>query len=445
MTNNGTGIHFHGIRQNYTNQMDGVPSLTQCPIAPGESYTYTWKASQYGSSWWHSHFYVQAWDGVFGGIVINGPATADYDVDLGNIFLNDWSHDTADNEYVSAITNGPPTLDNGLINGTNVYNDSGVIYGSRFEQTFDSGTRYRMRLVNAAADTHFKFTIDNHTMEVIATDFVPIVPYATETVSISMGQRYDVIVTANATSDNYWMRAIAQIACSNNDNPDNIKGIIRYNPDSTSDPISFAWDGASTGECVDEEASNLIPYLALAASNADLEDNFEVDLLITGQWEMGNTSFINYWNYPTVLQAYEENDTWADSQQVVQLPGAGEWVYWVIQTTNAQPHPMHLHGHDFWVLGSGMGTYDSSTANVSLTNVPRRDVVMLPGAGWVIIAFYTDNPGVSRVMRFGFGIKSDYYRSGLCTATSHGILPRDWRCNSWNRSLRWLLSWTAIS
>jgi len=36
LTNNGTGLHFHGIRQNYTNQMDGVPSITQCPTAPGE-------------------------------------------------------------------------------------------------------------------------------------------------------------------------------------------------------------------------------------------------------------------------------------------------------------------------------------------------------------------------------------------------------------------------
>jgi FtsP/CotA-like multicopper oxidase with cupredoxin domain len=33
LANNGTGIHFHGIRQNYTNQMDGVPSITQCPVA----------------------------------------------------------------------------------------------------------------------------------------------------------------------------------------------------------------------------------------------------------------------------------------------------------------------------------------------------------------------------------------------------------------------------
>lgn len=72
--------------------MDGVPSITQCPIAPGDSYTYRWHANQYGTGWYHSHFYVQAWDGVFGGILINGPATANYDVDLGHLFLNDWYH-----------------------------------------------------------------------------------------------------------------------------------------------------------------------------------------------------------------------------------------------------------------------------------------------------------------------------------------------------------------
>lgn len=51
MENNGSSLHFHGIRQLNTSQMDGVASVTQCPIAPGDSYTYTWKASQYGSSW----------------------------------------------------------------------------------------------------------------------------------------------------------------------------------------------------------------------------------------------------------------------------------------------------------------------------------------------------------------------------------------------------------
>ncbi|RDW85906.1 multicopper oxidase-1 [Coleophoma crateriformis] len=394
MQNNGTGIHWHGVRQNGTTQNDGVPSMTQCPIAPGSTYTYTWKAVQYGSSWYHSHFYVQAWDGVFGGIVINGPATADYDEDLGSLFLNDWSHATADQELLHAEAYGPPTLDNGLINGTNTYNNSGTIVGSRFSTDFVAGTRYRIRLVNAAADTHFKFTIDNHTMEVIATDFVPIVPYSTDIVSISMGQRYDIIVTANATADNYWLRAIAQTTCSDNDNPQNIMGIVRYDSTSTDDPTSVAWDSASTDDCDDEDMSNLVPYLAIVASDTPTSDeDFSVKIETSGLWVMGNNSFENQWDYPTVLQAYEGNDTWGAVQEVYELPDANTWVYWAIQTTNTQPHPMHLHGHDFWVIGQGSGTYDAATTNLTLVNAPRRDTVMLPGAGYVVIAFYTDNPG----------------------------------------------------
>lgn len=53
---------------------------------------------------------------------------------------------------------------------------------------------------------------------------------------------------------------------------------------------------------------------------------------------------------------------------------------------------MHLHGHDFYILAQGTGTYSSST-NLSLTNPPRRDVAMLPASGYLVIAFLTDNPG----------------------------------------------------
>lgn len=56
---NGSSIHFHGVRQNFTNPQDGVVSITQCPLAVGSSQTYTWKATQYGSSWYHSHFGLQ--------------------------------------------------------------------------------------------------------------------------------------------------------------------------------------------------------------------------------------------------------------------------------------------------------------------------------------------------------------------------------------------------
>lgn len=38
--NESTSVHWHGFYQNGTNQMDGPPSVTQCDIAPGSTFTY---------------------------------------------------------------------------------------------------------------------------------------------------------------------------------------------------------------------------------------------------------------------------------------------------------------------------------------------------------------------------------------------------------------------
>ena len=58
LAHNGTAIHWHGIRQNITMHMDGVPGITQCPIAPNDYFVYNFSAVQYGSSWYHSHYSV---------------------------------------------------------------------------------------------------------------------------------------------------------------------------------------------------------------------------------------------------------------------------------------------------------------------------------------------------------------------------------------------------
>lgn len=44
-------------------------------------------------------------------------------------------------------------------------------------------------------------------------------------------------------------------------------------------------------------------------------------------------------------------------------------------------HPIHLHGHDFWVVAQDVGTFDPTTTNITTTNPPRRDVATLPGNG----------------------------------------------------------------
>ncbi|KAJ5388161.1 Multicopper oxidase type 3 [Penicillium cosmopolitanum] len=394
---NGSSIHFHGIRQNYTNPNDGVVSITQCPTAPGKTTTYKWRATQYGSTWYHSHIGLQAWEGVFGGIIINGPASGNYDEDKGVLFLNDWTHQTVDEMYDSAQSNGPPTLDNGLINGTNVYGDDNSTSqtGYRFNTSFTADTSYRFRLVNAAVDTHFKFSIDNHTLTVIAMDLVPIEPFNTTVLSIAMGQRYDIVVNADQSTGNesFWMRAIPQSACSDNDSTNNIKGIVYYGS-SPSTPTTSAY--SYTDSCDDMDSSYLVPSLSQSASLPYYNASEPVTLGTNSEnffrWKMNATSMQVYWDNPTLLQIWNNNTSFTNTSGVVHLPRADEWSYVVIETTLAVPHPIHLHGHDFFILAQGIGTYSSSDIT-TLTNPPRRDTAILPSSGYLVVAFKTDNPG----------------------------------------------------
>jgi FtsP/CotA-like multicopper oxidase with cupredoxin domain len=67
---------------------------------------------------------------------------------------------------------------------------------------------------------------------------------------------------------------------------------------------------------------------------------------------------------------------------------------------------MHLHGHDFLILGRSPAVAQplslpgprrfnpaTDTATLDFTNPTRRDTTMLPGNGWLVVAFRSDNPG----------------------------------------------------
>jgi hypothetical protein len=57
-------------------------------------------------------------------------------------------------------------------------------------------------------------------------------------------------------------------------------------------------------------------------------------------------------------------------------------------------HPIHLHGHDFFILAQQNNTaFDGTTNSFNLQNPERRDVAVLPVSGYLAIAFQLDNPG----------------------------------------------------
>lgn len=65
-----TTIHFHGIVQQGTPWSDGVPGLSQQPIAPNSSYLYKWTADASGVYFYHAHYRSQIMDGLYGDIII---------------------------------------------------------------------------------------------------------------------------------------------------------------------------------------------------------------------------------------------------------------------------------------------------------------------------------------------------------------------------------------
>lgn len=90
LATNATDMHWHGFRQFGSNEMDGTPGITECPIPPGGQKTYRFRATQHGTSWYHSHYSVQYGNGIVGPMVIHGPSTQEYDIDLGVLPITDW-------------------------------------------------------------------------------------------------------------------------------------------------------------------------------------------------------------------------------------------------------------------------------------------------------------------------------------------------------------------
>ena len=362
---------------------------------------------QYGTSWYHSHFSSQYGDGVWGPIVVHGPATANYDTDLGAMPITDWYYGGVMYRASIAMHQNalPPTADNALINGTMTSNSG----GSYQTNTLTAGKRHRLRLINAGVDNHFVVSMDGHQMEVIASDFVPIEPFNTTDLFLGIGQRYDVIIHANQAPGAYWMRWESQdsAGCGSNFNNGNIRNIMAYEGHETETPISTAHDYAQ--RCTDETGlrphwNSFVPegragaeFTELTTSQLQQQEN---DGSLTIYWRINGSALQANWKIPTLEYVRNGNTNYPDDANVITLPDSGVWTYWVIQEVAgdpfnvAVPHPIHLHGHDFYVLGAGTDTWtEDKVSELNFNNPTRRDVAMLNTNGWLALAFVTDNPG----------------------------------------------------
>ena len=152
--------------------------------------------------------------------------------------------------------------------------------------------RYLLRLINTSFDSTFIFSIDNHWLQIVGADFVPIEPYKNTSVLIGIGQRYNVIVEAMPVGDskinpvpkdnNFWIRTWVADSCGKKGSTPYYEqtGVLRYDERSTSDPTSLQWPNIAKA-CSDETYTSLkpiLPWFVGNASNGGNGEEFDVTL-----------------------------------------------------------------------------------------------------------------------------------------------------------------------
>ncbi|KAF9172751.1 hypothetical protein BGX21_010796 [Mortierella sp. AD011] len=391
-----TSLHGHGLFQTGNNQMDGPSMVTQCPIPPGASFTYTIPIEQHGTYWIHGHNQGQYVDGLRAPLIIhNINETYQYDAEY-TLAFSDWYHDQHSvllGQYLSIFnpSGAEPIPKSGLIN---------QIPSATFN--FVPGKTYRLRIINMSALAMFWFHIDGHEFEIIEVEGTDVEKYSTTAFHISAAQRYSVLVTAkNDTSYNYLIHGDMDPMMFDSVPDDlvmNVTGTIVYNEASPLAPVETSdWpdfdDGTALVPVVAQDVTPQTVSYTLNAAFSVLNDYInkatfndityvmpKVPTLHTVM-SMGNLSS-NPEVYGKFANPYVLN--YNDEVEII------------INNADAGNHPFHLHGHTFQVVGRGDGYYDGSTPYTyyNTTNPLRRDIIYVPSLTNAAIRFKANNPGV---------------------------------------------------
>lgn len=270
MKSEGTTIHWHGLHQRDTPWMDGVAYVTQCPIQPGASFTYRFKADPAGTFWYHSHLGSQRSNGLYGAFIVHDkPKPNVPKVEEHIMILQDWNHDwDSDTGHLKMLYGifdgrekygGTRSVDgaffsmfkfqSGLVNGqARYYNpDTGKSNEAPlhvFKVT--KGQQYRFRVISAGVLYPFRVSVDGHKMTLVSSDGAGIVPLEVESFVINPGERFDFLMDADQDVGNYMVRShtleegVTHLA----------EAILRYDGAPMEDPQTSRRDCTADDKCI---------------------------------------------------------------------------------------------------------------------------------------------------------------------------------------------------
>ncbi|KAH3675420.1 hypothetical protein WICMUC_002709 [Wickerhamomyces mucosus] len=404
-----TSLHFHGIFQHGSAQMDGPEMIAQCPIGINQTFLYNFTVpDQAGSYWYHSHTKAQYVDGMRGLFIIHDKdypyqQGVDYDEEF-SLSLTEWYHDITDDLMESFLsvynpTGAEPIPQSFLLNNTFQPNI-----------TVQPDTTYLIRLINIGGFTSYSFYIEDHEFDVIEVDGITVERNTTDMLYITVAQRYTILLKtkSDATKNYAVMQAVDQ-------------GMLDVVPDglvvnATSTLVYDSSFDSPSQYFVDSWDDFLDDFYLVPINKIELYD--DPDIQITVSVIMDN--LINGVNY-----AFFNNITFTPPKTpiLVTALAAGdlatnELVYGtnthsfvlqkddvveiVVNNEDTGKHPFHLHGHVFQLVDRAASVDDSDPFvhfdeddHPEFPEYPMmRDTAYVREQSNMVLRFKADNPGV---------------------------------------------------
>lgn len=353
-----TTVHFHGIR--LPNAMDGVPYLTQAPIARnGGKFLYEFALPDAGTYWYHPHLGSpeQVGRGLYGALVVEERDPPAVDRDLVWV-LSDWRLDRKA-KIVANFGNFMDASHAGRIGNTVTLN--GAI---REALEVRAGERIRLRLINASNARIYGLKFEGHAPQLIALDGHPLEPHrpANDRVVLGPAERADLILDCAGAQggsypviDEFYARRAYRLLD------------VRY---------SNAPAYARATPPVPRLAPNRLPEPDLAAAKRHR--------IVFGGGMMGAMpSQREHKGLFWTVNGKPVHEGEHRHAPMLELRRNGSYLLELVNDT-AWHHPIHLHGHVFRVL----------SRNGKPTPLREwRDTVLIEPDGRAEIAFVADNPG----------------------------------------------------
>lgn len=184
-------MHWHGLE--IPVEMDGMPGISQDPIAPGAQFTYEFTLRQNGTFFYHAHMAMQEMMGLIGLFIIHPrrPHQPRVDRDFGLIFQG-WA----------LLPNN--TIPNTLAMEFNWLTINGKAGPAATPMLVTLGERVRLRMVNLSMD-HHPIHLHGNTFYVTGTEGGRVQAAAREpgnTVLVGVAQARD--VEFDATNEGDW-------------------------------------------------------------------------------------------------------------------------------------------------------------------------------------------------------------------------------------------------